>query len=237
MFNCPSCPSHNVRTIKKYYPGYRMRLYYRLTDNEMAMERLCQLACEEEILDLCDISRNPMVLNASSYYPLVWRFLPALDAQVDLMLSRDLDSDITAREQAAVSEFLQQENKTFHIMRDHKDHTIEILGGTWAVKLDHGLTRHLMVKGMKKMLQDPTVLNIGKDRGLDQFLLVRYVWPLARKARIIFAHDSFHCMSYPFSIGFPTQREQSEAGNFIGAVRTVNEPLKMDKFQSLMSKL
>eukprot|EP00094_Tigriopus_californicus_P007660 TCALIF_07377-PA protein Name:"Protein of unknown function" AED:0.28 eAED:0.32 QI:0/0/0/0.25/1/1/4/0/227 len=165
--------NHNVRTIKKYYPGYRMRLYYRLTDNEMAMERLCQLACEEEILDLCDISRNPMVLNASSYYPLVWRFLPALDAQVDLMLSRDLDSDITAREQAAVSEFLQQENKTFHIMRDHKDHTIEILGGTWAVKLDHGLTRHLMVKGMKKMLQDPTVLNIGKDRGLDQFLLVR----------------------------------------------------------------
>lgn len=96
-----------------------------------------------------------------------------MDKQVDLMLSRDLDSVITVREQAAMAEFLHHKNKSFHIMRDHKDHRIEILGGTWAVKLNQSKTRHLMEKGLQRMLQDSRVINVGKERGLDQFLLVR----------------------------------------------------------------
>ena len=55
-------------------------------------------------------------------------------SQVDLILSRDLDSRFSDREQEAVRDWLNS-NKKFHIMRDHPDHGTEILGGTWGCKL------------------------------------------------------------------------------------------------------
>ena len=62
-------------------------------------------------------------------FPMTWRFLPLLDATVDHFMPRDSDSHISPREAAAVQEWLQSTNSTFHIMRDHVFHCIEILGG------------------------------------------------------------------------------------------------------------
>jgi hypothetical protein len=42
-------------------------------------------------------------------YPLMWRFLPVLDDHVDLVFIRDLDSTVSAREKAAVQEFLKSD--------------------------------------------------------------------------------------------------------------------------------
>lgn len=42
----------------------------------------------------------------SLLYPLLWRFLPILDANVDTLLVRDLDSHISMREVAAVKQFM-----------------------------------------------------------------------------------------------------------------------------------
>ena len=47
-----------------------------------------------------------------------WRFYPASDIDVDVMISRDVDSRLTSREKAAVDEWLEGD-KDFHIMRDH----------------------------------------------------------------------------------------------------------------------
>ena len=62
------------------------------------MKQLCDLACAEPNLDLCDAEDNPRLGNATLLYPLIWRFLPAMDVNVDLYLSRDLDSRISDRE-------------------------------------------------------------------------------------------------------------------------------------------
>ena len=43
--------------------------------------------------------------NISHIFPLIWRFLPGMDPQVDSLFVRDLDSDISKREQEAVQEF------------------------------------------------------------------------------------------------------------------------------------
>ncbi len=56
--------------------------------------------------------------------------LPLLDYMVDTMMSRDSDSAIIAREQAAVSEWLAS-NKTFHLMRDHPLHYSFFVGCGW----------------------------------------------------------------------------------------------------------
>ena len=43
--------------------------------------------------------------NISHIFPLMWRFLPGMDPQVDSLFVRDLDSDISKREQEALQEF------------------------------------------------------------------------------------------------------------------------------------
>ena len=61
---------------------------------------LCALfiaACEDSSLDLCPATSLPLFGDTSRVYPLIWRFLPAIDPQVDLFFSRDLDSRISAR--------------------------------------------------------------------------------------------------------------------------------------------
>ena len=68
-------------------------------------------ACQDPLLDLCPAISLPKFGNATKLYPLIWRFLPAIDPQVDIFFSRDLDSRISQREVAAVSQFLQSDVK------------------------------------------------------------------------------------------------------------------------------
>ena len=49
-------------------------------------------------------------------------------------MSRDLDSRLNDREQAAVQEWLQS-TKAFHFMRDNPSHGTPILGCGWGCKL------------------------------------------------------------------------------------------------------
>ena len=99
----------NLNLIQQYYPGYVMRLYYQAS--KTVKEQLCEIACSESSLDLCPASAIPKLGNATKVYPLLWRFLPTIDPQVEIFLSRDLDSRVGAREQAAFQEFLDSDKK------------------------------------------------------------------------------------------------------------------------------
>ena len=151
--------------MRKFYPGWTMRVYYHVSDYDGdVMKNLCKLACAEPELDICDAKENPKLRNTTRLYPLLWRFLPVLDRQVDNFLSRDLDSRISEREVAlqylltcfvnkiysperamqhslfhcfqvaCVQEFLKS-GKYFHVMRDHPAHGAPMLGGTWGTKV------------------------------------------------------------------------------------------------------
>ena len=118
------------------------------------MGRLCGLACSNSHLDLCHVRQLPgnPVGDASQLHPMMWRFLPTLDPQVSLFLSRDLDSRISAREVAAVTEWLQvkiflptkknisslkifQSGQPLHSMKDHPAHKVSLLGGLWGARM------------------------------------------------------------------------------------------------------
>ena len=88
----------NVDLLRKFYPGWTMRVYYQVNEYQgEVMKKLCELVCSEPELDICDANANPKLGNASMLYPLLWRFLPVIDRQVDYFLSRDLDSRISVR--------------------------------------------------------------------------------------------------------------------------------------------
>ena len=86
------------------------------------MVDLCNLACSTDRLDLCPVYQLPhhLLANAVNMFPMIWRFFPTLDPQVDAFMSRDLDSIIKLREVDAVEEWLES-GKTLHVMRDHPE--------------------------------------------------------------------------------------------------------------------
>ena len=62
-----------------------------------------------------------------------------VDPSVSVMVSRDLDSRLTGREVAAVTEWLDDPLQLpFHVMRDNPHHGTEILGGMWGARMDTG---------------------------------------------------------------------------------------------------
>ena len=78
------------------------------------------------------------------------RFLPLLDPRVEVVVSRDLDSRITAREQAAVEDWLET-GLTFHVMRDNPHHAALVLAGLWGARLDTG-DRAVMTEAMGQLV-------------------------------------------------------------------------------------
>ena len=101
--------------------------------------------------------------------------MPVLDKQVDIILVRDLDSNITPREVSAYEDFIQSE-KQIHIMRDHPDHGVQMLGGTWGAKLDQQFVREDFNNSFRKMFKDPIFYTSRRTGGSDQTILKKYVW-------------------------------------------------------------
>ncbi len=222
---------------RHYGPGWTMRVYYDVDagggegvdgDGDTGLSSLCALTCSEPDLDACDASDLPMLGNATFAFPMVWRFFPALDPQVDILLSRDLDSTIGEREAAAVQEFLSS-NCSFHAMRDHPGHAAEVLGGMWGAKADR--LRPQFVEAFRRLHRSGVLRRVRRRKGTDQEALARFFWPWARGAAM--AHDSYFCSADRgrFSSSrwapFPTRRGAGP-GNFVGGVTRNRAELRLD---------
>jgi len=215
----------NYRLIQKMYgSSWTVRVYYQVDykggQNSTVMKQLCDLTCSESNLDLCDASENPRLGNATILYPLLWRFLPVLDVNVDLFLSRDLDSRISVREVAAVHEFIQSDY-LMHVMRDHPAHAAYMMGGTWGAKVNQ--MRNRFLDAFKKLFKD-AIAYVAREEGggWDQIALVRYIWPWSKKVAL--SHDSYTCHKFARTSPFPTQRTAG-VGNFIGSVVSLNSSI------------
>lgn len=131
-----------------------------------------------------------------------WRFYPASEPEVDVMLSRDTDSRLSIREKHAVDEWLKSD-KSFHIMRDHPAHATEILGGMWGV-------RGSKLRDLSKLI---TSYQKGNFWQVDQNFLREKVYPLVRFDSVV--HDEFFEKK-----PFPTKRLNFE---FVGDVFDEND--------------
>ena len=82
---------------------------------------------------------------------------------MDTFLSRDLDCVPSMRETAAVSEFLNDPDAQFHVMRDHPQHAAPILGGTWGAKVNDE-TREELSARMGKVMQVNMITTLWATR-------------------------------------------------------------------------
>ena len=111
--------------------------------------------------------------------PMSWRFESIDDYDVEIMLSRDVDTIILEREVVATNEWIES-GKTFHIMRDHPHHTYLILGGMFS-------TRKIQcLKSWKTIIY---MNNQSGHRMYDMNFLRDSIYPLIHDDCII--HDNF----------------------------------------------
>ena len=186
---------------------------------------LCDLACTyPDVFEICDVETNPRFGNISHIFPANWRFLTALDPQVDIAFSRDLDSQFNYRELEAVRQFLNS-TQDFHFMRDHPNHKEEILAGMWGVKLTSSI-RMKLHQSFDKIFESNVFYNNPDQRGSDQELLKEYIWPWAKELAMM--HDSYHCKKYRNTIPFPTQRRDGDC-NFVGCIPELKSRITFTK--------
>lgn len=112
----------NAELVRTLYPDWQAWFYVGSSTNKNVVS------------DLRDRGAVVIEMNEpGDWRGMFWRFEPASDSRVEVMISRDCDSRITQREVAAVNQWLESD-AMFHIMRDHPWHGTQILGGMWGVK-------------------------------------------------------------------------------------------------------
>jgi hypothetical protein len=113
----------NAELAPVVYPGWVCRFYCGTSVPAATLRALAELPHVQVVT----------VPEPGDWRALFWRFRPAGEADVEVMLSRDTDSRLGARERAAVDVWLASDCD-FHVMRDHPLHEMSILGGLWGVR-------------------------------------------------------------------------------------------------------
>ena len=167
------------------------------------MDLFCQLHCNYSFVDLCDTRDLPTVGDLNAQFPngMFWRFQPLADPTVEVFGSRDSDSFLSEREEAAVSDWLRS-GEQFHVMRDAPFHKSQILAGLWGASNYINLSRAASVR--RSLLSVEPQLN----KGFAQQILNSRVWPAIRDRAAIF--DSYNCLDvekYGQCRPWPTKRE------------------------------
>ena len=139
-----------------------------------------------------------------------WRFLPAGEADVEVIISRDTDSRLSLREKTAVDEWLAS-NKAFHLMRDHIYHHHEIMAGMWGAK--NGI-----LNDISELILNYKAKNYKQS---DQDFLKNIIYPRIKNNSLI--HDELTNIRFEqneiFKV-FPTKRKNYE---FVGDVFDKND--------------
>jgi hypothetical protein len=158
----------NAELAKEIYPDWVCRYYIGRSTPQQTIDTLSSFDNTEVIVMDVD----------GDWTGMFWRFYPAGEQDVDVVIIRDCDSRLNNREKDAVNEWLNSD-KGFHIMRDHPYHTTEILGGMWGSK-----------KGVTPNIKQQIESYIKGDFWqVDQNFLRDIIYPIVKNNSLV--HDEF----------------------------------------------
>ena len=183
----------NAELAREIYPDWICRFY-------VGQSVPSQITLQLESFNNVEVVHRP---EFGDWKGMFWRFLPASEKGVQVMISRDTDSRLNIREKAAVDEWLASDKK-FHIMRDHPHHRYPILGGMWGAKEG-------AIKDMEQLIED---FAQEDAYGTDYKFFAELIFPKLESDSVMI-HDEFFA-GQPF----PTSRESYE---FVGQIFDENE--------------
>lgn len=126
----------NAELAQRFFPGFTVRYYYGKSVPRWVLTTLYTFPNVE----LCKI---PLEEDNTSR---TWRFMAAVDPDVDVVLSRDVDARLSIREAEAHQEFMESPFG-FHIIRDHPTgHGYLVSAGMFALKTEaYGSLMHKLL--------------------------------------------------------------------------------------------
>ena len=114
----------NAELAQRFFPGFTSRYYYGKSVPKWVLSTLLTFP-DVELIRVDDVENS---------ISRTWRFMACIDTDVDVVLSRDVDSRLSIREAEAHQEFMDS-NFNFHIIRDHPTgHNYVISAGMFAMK-------------------------------------------------------------------------------------------------------
>ncbi|MBU6385918.1 MAG: hypothetical protein KGS49_08280 [Planctomycetes bacterium] len=181
----------NVRLVPKIYPGWTPRVYVSQEIDARAIDELHAAGAQV-------IRKHRSGLIDGMF----WRFLPVGDPTLDAVIIRDTDSRPTLREASAVEQWLDS-GRTLHLMRDHPEHQVVIMGGMWGC-------RKGAVPDIESLIDR---WGVWARKGQDQVFLREVIYP--RFKHDLLVHSELFSYGDEFCLPFPMQRKP---GEFVGAV-------------------
>lgn len=112
----------NAVAARQFFPGWTARFYVAESLAGPLPATLKALGAECVVMT-----------QRTAHDGMFWRFLPAGDPDVDVMIVRDVDALLCPRNKAVVDLWLESD-AAFHIIRDHPLHRSLILGGLWGAR-------------------------------------------------------------------------------------------------------
>ncbi len=204
----------NAELAKEIYPGWSCRFYVGQSVSSIVKMRL-EMNENTEVVTMPDWG---------DWRGMFWRFFPASEDNVEVVISRDTDCRLNIREREAVDEWLQSD-KGFHIMRDHPFHGFPVLGGMWGAK--HGCVPH-----MKRLIEE---WDQQDAYGTDYDFFANVIMPLIQDD--IMVHDEFFRKDHPLvgfqgctPLDFPTTRQGM---HFVGEVYDHQEQVVVEHARAL----
>jgi hypothetical protein len=174
----------NIELVEKYYPDFECWIY--VHKPSVPKHIISQLETKIETIKSYSSQIFKIIYrdtNLCKDTPKSWRFEPIDDPEVDILISRDIDSRIYEKEVVAVNEWINS-GKLFHIMRDNIGHTSKILAGMFGTRknpkipLWKELIEKYYVKGTGYTVDEDflgkIVYNIVKDDAMVHTSSVKY---------------------------------------------------------------
>ena len=185
----------NADLADEIYPGWICKFFIGASTPRDIIDELCHRNNTEVVVmdSPCD------------WRSTFWRFYPASDPKVDVMISRDTDSRLSLREKRAVEEWLKS-GKGFHIMRDYPYHDFKILAGMFGA-------RKGSVPEMAGLADNYLLRHNNNVKEADQNFLKDCVYPIIKNNCMV--HDEFFEHK-----PFPTKRKGYE---FVGQIFDEND--------------
>jgi hypothetical protein len=181
----------NAKLAQEIYPGWICRFYTGQSVPKDIIDELKKID-NTEIIQMNEPGNNTSMF---------WRFLPASENNIEMMISRDTDSRLNLREKLAVDEWINSD-KGFHIMRDHPYHRALILGGMWG-------TKNNIISNIGYLINN---FNKANHYGIDQNFLAHIIYPIIKNNCMV--HDEFFNFD-KVKRSFPTKRINKE---FVGEI-------------------
>lgn len=223
----------NIRLARLVYPEWTIRVHVDISTHEGLKDILHNLPIEIEMCEDAPLTKA-----------MLWRMKPCFDENVEYTICRDLDSPLTYREAQAVNYWIKS-GKAAHAITDSISHNIPMMGG---------------MIGFWKYIRDYTKASDWNDlvskefnfseKGTDQALLNKYVYPYFAKGDSITQHyvlgmpntflSDFHTSIPDIDIGVPEEyKDTNDTCGHIGAAGYYTAPMNQliqkykDKFTDL----